>query len=171
MQATDVLSDAIGRIRDRVRAAADGVDGEALAWRPSPGANSLGWLLWHLTRVQDDHVAAVMTEPQLWVAEGWADRFGLDLDLRDIGYGHTTEQVARVRIDDPWLLVGYHEAVARRTLEHLRGLRPDDLDRVVDEAWDPPVTLGVRLTSVVDDSLQHVGQAHYVKGLLAERSG
>jgi hypothetical protein len=42
---------------------------------------------------------------------------------------------------------------------------PADLDRVVDKRWDPPVTLGVRLVSVVDDDAQHVGQAAYVRGL------
>ena len=44
----------------------------------------------------------------------------------------------------------------------LEGLAPDDLDRVVDRRWDPPVTLGVRLVSIADDSLQHAGQAAYV---------
>lgn len=171
MQATDVLIDAVERVRDRVRAGADGLDAEALAWRPSPSANPIGWLLWHVTRVQDDHVAAAMGRPQVWLAEGWVERFGLDLDPHDLGYGHTTGQVARVRVDDPWLLVGYHEAVAERTLRDLATLSPADLDRVVDESWDPPVTLGVRLTSVVDDSLQHVGQAHYVRGLLEDRAG
>ncbi|HSL57194.1 MAG TPA: DUF664 domain-containing protein [Acidimicrobiales bacterium] len=169
MQATDVLGDAFGRVREGVRTIAEGLDAEALAWRPAPSANPVGWLLWHLTRVQDDHVSAVMGELQRWTDQGWFDRFGLALDPRDIGYGHTTEQVARVRIGDPWLLVGYHEAVADRTLGFLASLEPDDLDRVVDESWDPPVTLGVRLTSVVDDCLQHVGQAAYVRGLIADR--
>jgi hypothetical protein len=47
---------------------------------------------------------------------------------------------------------------------------PADLARTVDDRWDPPVTLGVRLVSIADDSLQHVGQAAYLRGLLSARS-
>ena len=71
-----------------------------------------------------------------------------------------------VRPDGPDVLLGYLDEVDARTREMLRGLTPDDLDRVVDRRWDPPVTLGVRLVSIGDDCLQHVGQAGYVRGLL-----
>ena len=53
-----------------------------------------------------------------------------------------------------------------RTVAHLAGLSEADLDRVVDERWDPPVTLGVRLVSVISDDLQHAGQAAYLRGLV-----
>ena len=59
--------------------------------------------------------------------------------------------------------------MAARTRSFLGSLTADDLDRVVDEAWDPPVTLGVRLVSIADDDIQHAGQAAYVRGLLARR--
>jgi hypothetical protein len=48
----------------------------------------------------------------------------------------------------------------------LAGLPDGELDRVVDRRWDPPVTMGVRLISIADDCLQHVGQASYLRGLL-----
>jgi hypothetical protein len=66
-------------------------------------------------------------------------------------------------------LTGYYEAVAARTAAYVASLGPDDLDRVVDEAWDPPVTLGVRLISVVNEVNAHLGQAQYVRGLLERR--
>jgi hypothetical protein len=37
---------------------------------------------------------------------------------------------------------------------------------VVDASWDPPVTLGVRLVSVISDDLQHAGQAAYLRGMI-----
>ena len=122
--------------------------------------------MWHLVRVQDHHVAELLGEPQLWVTEDWARRFGLDADASNTGYGHTEAQVATVRPDDADALLAYLDAVMTRTRAMLSGLTPADLDRVVDRRWDPPVTLGVRLVSIADDSLQHAGQAAYVRGLL-----
>jgi hypothetical protein len=126
-------------------------------------------LVWHLTRVQDDHVAGVAGLEQVYPAQGWVQRFGLPFPPADTGYGHRREDVAALRVDDPALLVGYHDSVHEQTVRFLRGLTGADLDRVVDESWDPPVTLGVRLVSVLDDDAQHVGQAAFVRGLLDRR--
>lgn len=164
-----MLVEAFDRLPDLVRSAVDGLTAEELHWVPAQGANSVGWLVWHLTRIQDDHVADLMGEQQLWVRDGWARRFGLDPDSGDTGYGHSAAQVDRVRPESAETLVAYFDAVAARTGDFLRGLSAKDLDRVVDEGWDPPVTLGVRLVSVLNDDDQHVGQAAYVRGLLKAR--
>ena len=163
----ELLVDAFDRIRDGARAAVDGLTPDQLAERPSDRANSIGWLVWHLARVQDDHVAAVADHEQVWTAEGWHERLGLPFDADDTGYGHTSEQVAQVRGLEADDLVGYLEAVHAVTTAFVEPLTPDDLGRVVDERWDPPVTLGVRLVSVVNDDQQHVGQAAFIRGLLA----
>lgn len=167
MDVAGLLRELYGRIPDEVRACVDGLTAEELVTPPEPGANTVAWLVWHLTRVQDHHVAELVGEEQLWPA--WAARFGLPPDPHDTGYGHRPEDVLSVRPDGPDALLGYHEAVDARTVRLLEALAPDDLDRVVDEAWDPPVTLGVRLVSVADDDLQHAGQAAYVRGLLLAR--
>lgn len=166
MDVSETLIELYGRLPDLVRAAVEDLDAEQLATPPAPGANTIAWLVWHLTRVQDHHVAELMGEDQLWAGGDWAARLGLAPDPDDTGYGHDPDEVAAVRPDGPEVLVAYHEAVAARTEAYLGGLEPGDLDRVVDERWDPPVTLGVRLVSVADDSLQHVGQAAYARGLL-----
>lgn len=164
MDTHDLLVDAFGRIEETFADLADGLDTELLHHRPGGTGNPIGWLLWHLARVQDDHVAGIAGTPQVW--EQWQARFGLDNDTADIGYGHTSAQVAAVRIDNPSLLTGYHADVHRATLACLDGMDATGLDRVVDRRWDPPVTAGVRLVSVIGDCLQHLGQAAYVKGLL-----
>ncbi|MCX5195242.1 DinB family protein [Streptomyces sp. NBC_00249] len=166
MKATEVLADGFGRIREVVHEVLDGLSEPELNARPDPAANSVAWLVWHLTRVQDDHVADAAALPQLWQDQGWDERFALPLPAGSTGYGHTARQAGSVRVDGPDLLVGYFDAVHARTVDFVRGLTATDLERVVDDRWDPPVTLGVRLVSVLADDLQHAGQAAYAKGLL-----
>ncbi|MGC9665126.1 mycothiol transferase [Planosporangium sp. 12N6] len=170
MNVNDVLLDAYDRLPDLVRTAVDGLTPAQLRWAPAPGANPIGWLVWHLTRIQDHHIAELLDTDQIWVTGDWAGHFGLAPDPSDTGYGHTAEQLAAVRPDSAEVLVGYYDAVAARTRDFLRELKPADLDRIVDERWDPPVSLGVRLVSVVDDDLQHAGQAAYVRGLLGRQT-
>lgn len=167
--ATDLLADALDRVRENVHAVVEGLDVDQLGFRIDPGANPIGWLVWHLTRVEDDHVADVAGSAQVWHDGGWFDRFGLPLPRDDHGFGHGPEQVAAVTADAA-LLVGYQDAVHTRAVEYLRSLADDDFARIVDRRWDPPVTLAVRLVSVIDDCAQHVGQAAFVRGVL-ERTG
>jgi uncharacterized damage-inducible protein DinB len=164
----DLLVDAFDRIKSVVGRLLDGLTDEEVAAQVGPGANSIGWLVWHLTRIQDDHICAVAGIEQAWTTQGWYDRFGVPFDPADHGYGHSEDQVVEVRVPAE-LLRGYHDAVHARTLEYVAGLTDLDYDRVVDTSFDPPVTLGVRLVSVISDDLQHAGQAAYVKGLLRRR--
>jgi Protein of unknown function (DUF664) len=165
----DLLFDAFQRVRERVVGVTDGVDAKTCAFRPDPSANSIAWLVWHLARIQDDHVADVAGVRQAWLANGWAQRFSLPFDDHDTGYGHHSDQVAAVAVDAQ-LLADYHADVDALTTAFVGRIEPGDLDRVVDERWDPPVTLGVRLVSVISDCLQHVGQAEYVRGIAERRS-
>ena len=166
MQSRDLLIYAYEQIQNMLRRAIEGLDAEQLTRRVGPEANSIAWLAWHLIRVQDDHVAEVAGREQIWTAEGWADRFGFPFDESETGYGFSPDQVDQVRVDSPDLLLAYAADVHARSVDFLRGLSDADLDRVVDTRWDPPVTLGVRLVSVLSDDFQHIGQASYVRGLL-----
>ena len=163
---TDLLVDSFGRIRDYLGDALDGLTADQLAWRPDAGANSIGWLAWHLTRVEDDHIAGAAGSEQLWTSAGWFERMALPLSRLATGYGHGPSEVAAVRVESADLLRDYHEAVFESAVEYVRGLEDADFGRIVDESWDPPVTLAVRLVSIISDGLQHVGQAAYVRGLL-----
>jgi hypothetical protein len=162
---SELLIETFDRLPELVRSAIEDLTPEQLRWSPAPGANSVGWLVWHLTRVQDHHVAELLDQDQIWVTDEWARRFDLDADPSNTGYGHSARKAAAVRPDGSQTLIDYYDAVAARTRDLLRDLSARDLDRVVDKRWDPPVTLGVRLVSIADDDLQHVGQAAYVRGL------
>ncbi len=166
MDLPELLLELYGRIGPIAEDVVDGLDAEQLATSPTSGANTIGWLVWHIARVQDHHIAELLNDEQLWVTGDWADRMGLERDPNNTGYGHTAEGVASIRPPDGIVLIEYLDAVGARTRAMLTSLSADDLDRVVDRRWDPPVTLGVRLVSVADDGLQHAGQAAYVRGLL-----
>ena len=166
MDTSELLIDAYGRIQEEVHDVVDGLDDKTLATRPDGVGNSIAWLIWHLTRIQDDHLADAGGYEQVQTADGWHERLGLPFDPADTGYGHTSDEVEQVRVSAE-LLSGYYDAVHARTIEYLKTLTDEDLDRIVDRRWNPPVTLGVRLISVIGDDLQHVGQAAYVKGLLS----
>jgi uncharacterized damage-inducible protein DinB len=184
MTIAELLADAFGRVREVVYEAVDGLTPGQLALRPESEANSIAWLIWHLTRIQDDHIADAAGTAQVWTSpadamrrggeEGgytWADRFGLPFATSATGYGHGAEAVAAVQVRPATLLTEYYDAVHTETINYVRGLSDADLDAIVDEAWDPPVSLGVRLVSVISDDLQHAGQAAYLRGLIERGMG
>lgn len=166
MDVSAVLCEVYGRIPPLLGEAVDGLTPAQLCQRPTADANPIGWLVWHLTRVEDHHGADLLGEEQQWVSGGWPERFGLEADPHNTGYGHSPSDVARVAPTSAQTCLDYHAAVHARLETFLRGLSSIELDRVVDRNWDPPVTLGVRLVSIVDDALQHAGQACFVRGLL-----
>lgn len=169
MRAVDVLTAGIENVRSVVHQALDDVPEPLLTARLDPQANTVAWLVWHLARVQDDHVAAALGQAeQVWTAQGYARRMHLPLDDAEIGYGMSSDDAARVRASARDLL-SYLDAVCDTTVALVGRLDDDDLDRVVDTSYDPPVTLGVRLLSVLTDDLQHAGQAAYALGVLSRQ--
>lgn len=160
-----VLTEGFQRVSELVTAVTGGLSVEVATYRPDPEANSPAWLVWHLSRIQDDNLAGLAGTPQEWPQ--WRARFALPFDEDATGYGQSAAEVGEVQVDGE-LLAGYHQAVHEATQRYLDRLTREELDRVVDPNWDPPVTALVRLVSVLSDCLQHVGQAAYVRGL-AER--
>ena len=96
MTSAELLVDGFGRIRETVADVLSGLTPDQLAYRIDAHANPISWLVWHLTRVQDDHVAKAFGAAQVWSSGGWAKRFGLAEGTMETGYGHATEQVAAV---------------------------------------------------------------------------
>ena len=167
-RSVQLLSDTFERVAQAVPGLVQDLTTAQLAWYPGPFANSIGWLVWHMGRVQDDHLAGIAESEQVWIGQGWVDRFALPYDSRDIGYGQTPDLAHRLEVPGD-LLSGYYAAVHTRTLQILEGLTDPEFDRIVDRNWDPPVTAAVRIVSVVNDVTQHLGQAAYVRGLLEAR--
>jgi hypothetical protein len=166
MTSAELLVDAFGRIREAVHNVVRGMTPEQLAFRLDGDANTIAWLVWHLTRIQDDHIAHAARTEQVWTSGKWAAPFGLPFDELATGYGHSSAEVAAVRVEPGDLLTAYHDAVYERTIEFVSGVTDTSLARIIDDRWDPPVTLGVRLVSIIADDLQHAGQAAFIRGVI-----
>lgn len=167
MEWREMINDGYGRVLQMMQRALDGMTQDDLNEQPKPDCNSMGWLAWHLTRVQDDHIADLMGKEQMWIKEKWHAKFSRAPEAKDIGFGHTPEQVAAFRSPDVDTILAYHRAVLERSKRYISSLSMDDLDRELNEPWYQPLpTVGVRLVSVMSDCLQHVGQIAYIRGLL-----
>lgn len=166
MNTQGVLVDAYGRIRQLVHTAADGLDRPRLTYRPEPGANSIAWLVWHLTRIQDDHVSEIAGQDQVWDTSSWPKELGMAPDPTKLGQGDGPADVAAVSPPDSIALLGYHDEVMDRSLEYLAGVDAVELARIIDDSYTPPVSVGVRLVSVLSDNIQHAGQARYLRGII-----
>lgn len=162
--ARELLRDAFTRLVEHVESITDGLDDETSSYRPAVNANSIAWLLWHSARIQDAQLAQIAGIDQVWFTGGWVDRFNLDLPRDSHGYGHTADEVGRVKAPAD-LLAGYYRAVHKMTLEYIAGITAGELARIVDTGWNPPVTASARLVSIIDDAAQHLGQAAYIKGM------
>ncbi|GAA2123678.1 mycothiol transferase [Kocuria atrinae] len=168
MSANELLEDAAQRPAQVAGEVLDGISEDTLNRMPGDTQNSIAWLIWHAARQQDVQIAHLSGEDQVWTSQGWERKFDLDREANDFGFGDGPEDVARVHVSDPKLLRGYLDAVTSATVDYLRPLSDADLEEVIDESWDPPVTRGVRIVSTIDDAAQHLGQAAYVRGLVQD---
>jgi uncharacterized damage-inducible protein DinB len=164
MESSDLLVEAYSHITRIVHQAADDLSQDQLAYRPEEGANSIAWLVWHLTRIQDSHLKNVVQLEEAWLTEQWDERFGM-AGSTGIGFGDGPEEVASMRPPRA-ILLGYHDRVVGRVLDYLPTVDADELDRIVDTNYDPHVKAGIRLMSVVQDNTQHAGQARYLRGMI-----
>lgn len=165
MDAAQILLDAAGRPAETARGLADHLSSEVLNAHPGGHPNSAAWLLWHTGREIDVQVAEMTGGDQVWTQQGFAERTGLASLGDAMGYGMDADEARAVRTDDAAALLDYLDAATESLTAYLRTLDADALSEVVDEQWDPPVTRGARLVSVIDDAAQHVGQIAYIAGM------
>lgn len=163
--ARELLRDAFTRLIEHVDDLTEGLDDEVAYYRPAPEANTITWLIWHSARMHDAQLCDIAGVEQVWFRDGWVDRFALDLPRDEHGYGHTPEDVAKVRAPAE-LLAGYYHAVHRLSLEYVASVSAEELAKVIDTRWTPPVTASARVVSIIDDAAQHLGQAAYIRGLV-----
>lgn len=170
MTLAEILIDALSRSRERFDRVFDGVTVEQANTPPvpdiAPRTNSLTWLAWHTARELDIQVAPLAGVEPIWVTGGHRERFALPLPDDTEDWHHTPEQAAQVVVDDLSVLTAYLDDAYAMAYGYMRSLAPERLDDIIDSSWDPPVTRGARLVSIIDDAAQHSGQAVYTRRLL-----
>ena len=138
---------------------------EELAWRPAPHSNSIGFLAWHITRVEDGWIQRpIQRKLHLWVADKWAERFGMPEEQRDMGYGYTVEQLQAFKTPSLELLLGYSQAVRDATLAFLDTWDPASDAIEVRAPWGT-MTVATTFQQLIWELNQHGGQIAYVKGI------
>jgi len=163
----DLIIDGYGRALELLEPSLAGLSQADLDRQPKPDCNSIGWIAWHLTRVQDSQIADLTGEQQVWIQDKWYARFNRDADSEDTGYGHTLEEVAAFKSPAPRVFLEYYRVTLEQTKRYLFSLSLNDLDRQLGEPWfQPPPTVGVRIVSIMADCLQHSGEIAYLRGLL-----
>lgn len=162
-----LLIDGYGRIYEELQRALSGLSQGDLDHQPKPDCNSMGWLAWHLIRVQDGQIADLMDAEQVYIKDGWYSEFNRQPEPEDVGFGHSSEQVAAFKSPDVSVIMNYEKEVLERVKSFINSLSAEDLDRELNEPWFQPLpNVGVRLISIMSDALQHTGQIAYVRGLL-----
>lgn len=169
MDASVILHDLTSRPAEALDLFWDDLDPARLNTQVAGHPNSIAWLVWHTGREIDAQVADLAGTDQLWSSQGFADRFALDgVEADAMGYGMSADEAARVRVprttEGKALLREYVEAAVAHAQAYLDGVTDDELERVVDDSYDPPVTVAVRYVSVIVDALEHLGQAAYAAG-------
>lgn len=171
MNAIELLKNLVPRPIEALDSFWADLDPSQLNSRPGGHPNSIAWLIWHTARETDAQIAPLVGDEQLWTADDFETRFnltGVNLGTADIGLGQSADEARSVTVEETQegkqLLRAYLEAVYDKFAQWVETLNDADLDRIIDEQWDPPVTLGVRVISVIDDATQHIGQAAYIAG-------
>ena len=164
MEWQQLLIDSFEGARQALEKALANLSPADLNEQPHHDCNSMGWLAWHLTRTQDRAMSNLTGEQQVWIKDGWYTKFNRDPNPQDTGFGHKSEDVAKFKSPDAGTLLGYHRAVLERSKRYLGSLSTTELGRKVDHPKFP--TVGAWLVATLSDSLQHVGQVAYLRGLL-----
>ena len=141
-----------------------GLTDEQLSYQPTAETNSIAWLVWHLSRWRDAISATICGEPQVWVCEGWAARYGMPGERT--GMGDTPAQVTAFRVERA-VLFGYVDTAHRVTVERVATLTPTQLVQPIVSHTGEKRPAWRALAGVCSDSAQHSGQIAYLRGLLS----
>ena len=163
MTLNEFITDALEKENGFLLEALDGLGQGELSWQPAPDANSIGWILWHMVRVEDMWIQFfAQFQTELWETEGWHEKFGLP--TRDNGFGHTADQVNDFPSLDLDEFLRYRASVRQATLAYLDTLTPEDMERVPRERR-PEMSLGAMFRQIIGEMYQHVGHIAYLRGL------
>ena len=150
-----------------VDSALEGLDEAILSQRPNEQCNSIAWTLWHMNRVVDNFInSRFQDKPQLWVSQGWHQKYGMDPDPDNRGVGWTAEQVTAWKAPARDAQLGYYEVVKNAAKGYLKSATQADLAKqMVNPPVAEPRTIASLLGQMTWDNVAHGGQIAYLRGL------
>lgn len=169
MNTVQFIADCMQQTHIRLMATCDGLTEEQMLWRPSPTANNIGFILWHVARSEDGRTSRIAGGKgefgtELWVSGGWYERFGQPETAPDPGDRLGLRSLA---IPAPEVLTSYAQVVSERTARFLE---------LLDDARLGEPMPGREQNETISDSLRHGivhknnhhGQIDYLRGLQEE---
>ena len=160
------VSNALERNWGMVDRAIDGLSDETLARRISDSDNSIGWLLFHMSRVVDVFMnSRFQGNPQIWIEDGWCEKFGLSDDPDTTGQGWDAARVAAWQLPSRDVLVGYYEAVKAGCRDYMSSVTGEELSASISlRPGSDPEPIEAIMGVLVFDNIVHGGQIAFLRG-------
>ena len=163
MTLNEFIEDAFNTEHEYLMDAIGDLTPDELMWKAGSEANHIGWILWHMIRVEDMWFQFfIQRHTEIWERDGWNEKFGLP--TRDNGFEHTQEQVNNFPAYELQEMLDYGAAVRAETLSYLKSVTPDQMDIVPRDAR-PEMSVGRIFRQVIGEVYQHQGHIAYIKGL------
>ena len=162
MDAVTFIWDTLRQVQLRLLATCQGLTQDQVLWRPTPYANNIGFILWHLTRGEDNVISNLSSpEPTLWVSQGWHEKFNQPVEAPDPGDRMGLQSLPIPGLD---VLLGYSEAVHEKSQSFFSALPGERLDQAPDPTR-PQRTVAAALRHLITHKNNHHGQIDYIRGL------
>lgn len=148
-----------------LKRALEGINDEEAYTQPSPGSNPIGWLVWHMARVEDHWINGMFCgNEHQWTRGGWDKKFGMPSEGN--GARLSIEQVMampRIGLTD---LIAYYDAVRAETSQVIRSLTDEQLAKSIEHPRKGPITGSWIIGHVIVEESQHAGQVAMIRGIL-----
>ncbi len=164
MELKDLILAGLDRVKEANMKTLDGLSRHELVWRPGPEANTIGLIIFHSARSEDNVVQSrVQGKSQIWESEKWYQK--LNLPIADTGAHYTVQQIAAFPAPElnDWL--AYAGAVRTRTQDYLKGMTNAGFGKVINVPRHGDVTIGWYLMNMVVHMAEHAGEISYLRGL------
>ena len=166
MKGAKILSDMLEMSDSLVRRALEGLTDADLIKRPSDQDNTIGWLMWHKTRVEDIAFADASGEEQFWISDKWHEKFGMEPNPGQMGFRGFARTSDEPRVQERKTFSATPTPFGRARLRCWRASRPRTSTRKSPPRWARPSKSGTTSGRVAADNIQHGGQICYLRGFI-----
>lgn len=162
MEAREVMLRSLEQSQEYLTRALDGLTQKEAAWSLGEECNSIIFILWHTSRVEDFFVNRVIQRQlELYETEGWLEKLGTP--AKGSGWEYTGEQLQAWPVPKLEIVRGYADSVREKTLAFVRSVTAEQLSEVPRPERSPD-SIGATLTRIITEIALHTGQIAYLRG-------